>query len=183
MKELLVFLPVLGAPLLHVAVLRYDLLPSLKRPLDGRATVGGRRVFGDNKTWRGALVMFAGVVLLTLPLSTWPAYWESLPEELRDAGPLPVGALIGAGTVLGELPNSFLKRRLGIAPGRRRRSPLGVALTVWDQVDFVPAVVLLLAPIWVMPLESVAAGLVAVALIHLAINVVGYAIGARAAPI
>jgi hypothetical protein len=54
------FLPVLGAPLAHAPVLRYDLLPALKRPIDGGRTLGGRRILGDNKTWRGAAVMFAG---------------------------------------------------------------------------------------------------------------------------
>jgi hypothetical protein len=123
------------------------------------------------------------VVLFTVALSAWPAYWDALPEELRDAGALAVGALIGAGTVLGELPNSVLKRQLGIAPGARRRSHLGVALAIYDQVDFVPAIVLLLAPVWAMPIEGVLAAFVVVALVHLVINVVGYAIGARTAPI
>jgi CDP-2,3-bis-(O-geranylgeranyl)-sn-glycerol synthase len=183
MDGLLVFVPVLGAPLLHAGVLRYDRLRSLKRPLDGGATVRGRRLFGDNKTWRGALVMWTGVVGLTLALSAWPAYWNELPEELRSAGPLAVGALIGAGTVVGELPNSFLKRQLGIPPGARRRSPVGVALTILDQADFVPAIVLLLAPIWLMPLDVGLAGFAIVVIVHLALNVVGYAVGARTAPI
>ena len=177
------FVPVLGSPLLHAGVLRYDLLRRLKRPLDGGARFRGRRLLGDNKTWRGALFMFTGVVLFTLLLSAWPAYWEALPDELREAGPLPVGALIGAAVVLGELPNSFLKRQLGLAPGARRRSPLGALLTVYDQGDFVPAIVLFLAPIWVMPLEAALVGFAIVVLVHLVINVVGYAIGARTEPI
>ena len=61
MSALWLFLPVLGAPLLHAPVLRWDLLPALGRPLDGGAHVGGRRILGDNKTWRGALCMTAGV--------------------------------------------------------------------------------------------------------------------------
>ena len=182
-ESLLVFVPVLGAPLAHVCVLRWDLLRSLKWPIDGGASLGGRRLLGDNKTWRGALVMTAGVVALTVLLSLWPAYWDALPDELSDAGPLAMGALLGLATVLGELPNSFVKRRLGIAPGARRRSPAGVALAVWDQVDFVPAVVLFLAPLWVMPVWHAAVGFVVVALVHLAINVIGYAVGARTAPV
>ena len=56
MSALWVFVPVLGAPALHAPVLTFDLLKPLKRPLDFGATIGGRRVFGDNKTWRGAIV-------------------------------------------------------------------------------------------------------------------------------
>jgi hypothetical protein len=183
LKELLVLVPVLGAPLAHAPVLRFDLLTALKQPLDGGATVRGRRVLGDNKTVRGALVMFAGVLAATLALSQWDPYWSRLPGDVREAGPLLVGSLLGAGTVLGELPNSFLKRQLDIAPGARGRSFPGVALSVWDQVDFVPAVVVLLAPVWVMPMDTVLLALAVVAAVHFALNLVGYAIGARTAPV
>ena len=166
------FLPVLGAVILHAPVLRYDLFGRLKRPIDG-----GRGWFGANKTWRGALVMFTG------PLVATGVTWELMPDELRDESWLLVGALIGAGVVLGELPNSFVKRRLGIAPGERRLTPSGVALVVYDQADFVPAIALALLPVWAMPLETLALGFVAVAAVHLAVNVIGYRIGARTAPI
>ena len=182
-ESLLVFVLVLGSPLAHVLVLRYDLLRPLKRPIDGGATFRGRRVLGENKTWRGALMMAGGVVVLTLLLSRWPTYWDALPAELTEAGPLAVGTLIGLAVVLGEFPNSFMKRQLGIAPGKQRRSPAGIALILWDQADFVPFVVLFLAPLWLMPLGHAAVAFAVVALVHLAINVIGYAVGARTAPI
>ncbi len=180
---LLLFLPVLGAPLLHAPVLALDLLRALKRPLDGGRTFRGRRLLGDNKTWRGALVMVCGPLLAALALSLWPAWWDALPAEVRDAGPALVGLLVGLGVVLGELPNSFLKRQAGIAPGTQRRSPAGLALTVLDQVDFVPAVWLLLLPVWVMPLWQLGVALVVVGALHLVVNILGFAIGARTAPV
>jgi hypothetical protein len=170
--DLPVFLPVLGAVVLHAPVLVFDLLKPLRRPIDG-----GRNVFGDNKTWRGALVMWTGTVLAT------GLAWPLMPDELRDESRLLVGALIGAGVVLGELPNSFLKRRLGIAPGARRLTPAGIALIVYDQADFVPAIALALLPVWAMPLGTLLIGFVAVAAVHFAVNVIGYAIGAREQPI
>jgi CDP-2,3-bis-(O-geranylgeranyl)-sn-glycerol synthase len=182
-ESLLVFVLVLGSPLAHVLVLRYDLLRPLKRPLDGGATFRGRRVFGDNKTWRGGLMMAGGVVVLTLLLSLWPTYWDALPEDLTEAGPLVVGTLVGLAVVVGELPNSFFKRQLGIAPGAQRRSPAGIALIVWDQADFVPFIVLFLAPVWLMPLGHASVAFAVVAFVHFAINVIGYVVGARTAPI
>ena len=170
--ELTVFLPVVGAVVLHAPVLKFDLLPSLRRPIDG-----GRNWFGENKTWRGALVMFTGVLLAT------GVFWPLMPDSLTDE-PWPlVGALIGAGTVLGELPNSFLKRRLRIAPGQRRLTPAGLALVVYDQADFVPGIALCLLPVWTMPLDTFLIGFVAVAAVHFGVNVVGYAIGAREQPV
>jgi CDP-2,3-bis-(O-geranylgeranyl)-sn-glycerol synthase len=183
LSELLLFLAVLGAPLVHAPVLRWDLLRGLKRPLDGGRTLGGRRLLGDNKTWRGALCMTAGVVLATVLLWRWDWWRAQLPGAVRDASPVLVGLLMGAGTVIGELPNSFLKRRLGIAPGARRRTPGGVALAVLDQGDLVLGIWVALLPIWVMPVWLAAIAFAAVAAIHLVINVIGYAIGARAAPV
>jgi len=183
LSALWIFLPVLGAPLLHAPVLRWDLLPGLKRPLDGGRTWRGRRILGDNKTWRGALCMTSGVVLATLALWQWGWWRHQLPDEINGSSPVLVGLLIGLGTVGGELPNSFLKRRLDIAPGARRRTPGGVALALLDQGDLVLGIWVWLLPIWVMPVWLAAIAFVAIAAIHAVLNVVGYAIGARAAPV
>ncbi|HEY2602097.1 MAG TPA: CDP-archaeol synthase [Thermoleophilaceae bacterium] len=183
MSVLWVLVPVLGAPVLHAPVLTFDLLKGLKRPLDRGATVGGVRLFGDNKTWRGAIVMLTGVVAATVLLSLWPWYWHKLPDELQDAGPWLYGVLLGLGVVLGELPNSFLKRRLGIAPGTQRRGVRGLLLSVYDQGDFVLAIWVFLLPIWVMSVAQAAIAFVVVTVVHLVLNVVGYAVGARTAPI
>jgi hypothetical protein len=183
MSALWLFLAVLGAPLLHAPVLRWDLLPSLKRPLDFGATLGGHRLLGDNKTWRGALCMTAGVVLATLVLWQWGCWRAQLPDAINDSAPLLVGLLIGLGTVGGELPNSFLKRRLDIAPGQRRHSAGGIALAVLDQGDLVLGIWVALLPIWTMPVWLAAIAFAAISAIHAAINVIGFAIGARAAPV
>jgi CDP-archaeol synthase len=183
MSALWLFLAVLGAPLLHAPVLRWDLLRGLKRPLDAGATIGGRRVLGDNKTWRGALCMTAGIVLATLVLWQWDWWRDQLPQAIDDSAPLLVGLLIGLGTVGGELPNSFLKRRLDIAPGTQRRGPVGLALSLLDQGDLVLGIWVALLPIWVMPVWLAAIAFAAISAIHAAINVIGYAIGARTAPV
>jgi hypothetical protein len=173
------FLPVLGAPLAHAPVLRSDLLPALKRPLDGGRTLRGRRLLGDNKTWRGAAFMFGGPLIAGAALHRWPSYRRRLPAELQAMRPVAFGAAIGAGTVLGELPNSFLKRQLDIAPGAQRRSPAGLALTVLDQGDLVLGIWTCLRPVYRMPPRDLAGAFALVSALHLAINVVGYAIGAR----
>jgi hypothetical protein len=140
-------------------------------------------VLGDNKTWRGALCMTTGVVLATVVLWQWGWWLDQLPGAVRASSPLLVGLLIGLGTVLGELPNSFLKRQLDIAPGTRRRTPGGVALAVLDQGDLVLGIWVCLAPVWVMPVWLAAVAFAAIAAIHAVVNVIGYAIGARTAPV
>ena len=85
--------------------------------------------------------------------------------------------------VVGELPNSFLKRRLNIAPGAQRRTAGGLALILLDQADLVPGVWLCLAPVYVLPVATAAVAFAAVTAVHLVINVIGYAIGARTSPL
>ena len=73
-------------------------------PLDGGLRfVDGRPLLGASKTVRGAVAAIAatalGAPLLGLPIA--------------------VGALLGAGAMLGDAAASFVKRRLGTAPSSR----------------------------------------------------------------
>lgn len=164
----------------HAPVLRFNLLSRLARPIDGGRTVRGRRIFGDNETWRGALVMTSGVVVLACLLARVAAYWSRLPPSIQRIGPLLFGWLLGLGAVLGELPNSFAKRQLDILPGSQRRSIPGAVFVLLDQGDFVLGAWLLLAPVWVMPVrEAIVAFVAVVAVVHMLFNIIGYAIGAR----
>jgi len=87
--------------------------------------------------------------------------------------------LLGLGAVVGELPNSFLKRQLDIGPGSQRRSILGAVFVVFDQGDFVLGAWLLLAPVWVMPVPEGVVAFAVVVAVHMLVNVIGYTIGAR----
>lgn len=166
------FLPVLGAPALHAPILRLDLLRGLKRPIDGGLSWRGRRLLGDNKTWRGALVMTAGPLLATVALDRFDWYRRRLPD---DANPLVLGTLLGISTVAGELPNSFLKRQLGVAPGAQRNP----VLTVFDQADFVLTAALLLRPVYRMSARETAEVFAIVAAAHVPINIIGRVLGVR----
>jgi CDP-2,3-bis-(O-geranylgeranyl)-sn-glycerol synthase len=101
-------------------------------PLDGGATFRGRRLFGANKTWRGLVVMVpatAGSFALVAQIAG-----HGRPEAI-GLWPLPtwkyalLGAWVGLGFMLGELPNSFIKRQLDIAPGA---SAHGISRGIWQ---------------------------------------------------
>ena len=139
-----VFLPVLGAPMAHAPVLRWDLAPGLRRPIS-------RRLFGENKTWRGALVMTVGTTAAAVALARVPAYRRRLPAPIADANPVVVGGLLGLASWIGELPNSYVKRRIGVPPGEQLRPPAGVLLSIIDQADWVPVAALALAMKFLSP--------------------------------
>jgi CDP-2,3-bis-(O-geranylgeranyl)-sn-glycerol synthase len=178
-----VFLPAAGALILHAPVLRFGLLEGLRRPIDGGAELRGRRVLGDNKTWRGAAVMFTGGLATTLALTRARWFRDRLPAEAA-AAPAPLyGALLGLSVVAGELPTSFVKRQLGVRPGERAPMPLAPLMSLYDQGDFVVVGALVMRPVWRPSRAELAGAFAAVSAVHLVFNLVGYAIGARETPI
>lgn len=112
-------------------------------PLDGGRTFRGRRLLGDNKTWRGFAVMVPAAGL-AFGLLAWLV--EIFLGGAATAGlwPLPLwqyfllGLWTGFFFMAGELPNSFLKRQLGVAPGAAPERPWAKVLSfVLDRFDSV----------------------------------------------
>ena len=86
-----------------------------------------------------------------------------MPADVYRASAAVVGALLGLATFAGELPDSFVKRRLRIVPGGHRGGALGAALMIVDQADFVLAAWALLASVYRMSARAAAAAFAAVA--------------------
>lgn len=131
-------LPVLGAGLVHVAVLKTGALRALAVPIDGGRRWRGVPALGENKTWRGVLLMTAAtavLVRLQAAVGHKNAPVLGLPHEYRRDLWI-AGSMMGCAYCLAELPNSYIKRRLGIAPGAR--APRAAAVQdVVDQMDSV----------------------------------------------
>ncbi|MCP4131573.1 MAG: CDP-archaeol synthase [bacterium] len=106
---LLVLIPGVIGGILHMIVVTKDWFQFLKIPVC-------KPLFGENKTIRGFILM---------PLFSIPGAF--LTYKLLEGSILTIpietihfaifGAIIGITYVIFELPNSFLKRRMGIAPG------------------------------------------------------------------
>jgi hypothetical protein len=180
-QSLYLLSPLLAAAALSGVVLRGNLLRSLKRPIDGGAALGGRRIFGDNKTWRGIAVAVAGsiawVVVQKYVIGARAGRLAVVDYEAASA--IWLGAALGGGATLGELPNSFMKRRLDIAPGASTRGPLGALFFLWDQLDLLMTTWPLLL-FWVHPSATLVLASVALVLaIHPLVALVGYVTGAR----
>jgi hypothetical protein len=120
-QALILSVPLVISGLLHMAIVKLNVLAILKTPIH-------QKWFGANKTWRGVLVVpLTAVIGVMIASSVWPV-------EFRDWNPLYLGCLLGLAYVLFELPNSFIKRRAGIEPGKR--PPRNAALfALADQAD------------------------------------------------
>lgn len=177
------FAPLLMSAALAGLVMRFRWLETLNRPIDAGAMLQGRRWLGDGKTWRGLVLSVTGSCLaVTLQRAAAPLLPKALQViDYTGVPPLALGAALGVGAVLGELPNSFVKRRLGIPRGETTRGPLRVAFYAWDQIDTVIGAWPLLA-LWVHPNALLVGMSVVVALVaHPLVAWLGYRVGARTA--
>lgn len=180
-RTLYLFAPLLVSAALSGVVMRLDWLRVLKRPIDGGAMWRGRRIFGDGKTWRGVVIAVVGsIAAVAIQKHVVGEHVGSIAVvDYARVNVIALGAAMGGGAMLGELPNSFVKRRLGIARGATATGPTSVFFYVWDQVDLLTTTWPLLLP-WVRPsaILVVASLLVAMAM-HPFIALVGYLVGAR----
>ncbi|MDY7227209.1 CDP-archaeol synthase [Hyalangium rubrum] len=155
-------------------------------PLDGGRTLRGRRLLGANKTWKGFVVMVPAAMVAFALLATAARALPGLSEGLWPLTPLQYALLGGSaalGFMLGELPNSFMKRQLGIAPGSAPTSPwgrwLGFAVDRLDSIVGMLLALSLLVPVsWRVWLFVLAVG----PAIHWLFNVALYALGVKARP-
>jgi hypothetical protein len=178
-------LPVILGGAVHIAVLRAGLFPTLARlPLDLGLSVRGRRLFGANKTLRGALTMIAAISGFCV-LQAWAAQHLEWARPLVLVGfsvehPVLWGLILGGGYIGGELPNSFLKRQLDIGPGEAASSP-GLRWLFWllDQVDSLAGVLLCMALVWTPPLAVVLRLAVITLLVHPAMAAIMVGLGLK----
>lgn len=169
-------LPLVLSGILHMAVVKFDLLSALKKPLSAP-------LFGANKTLRG-LILFP---ILTVGTTWLVAFFEPresslLLVRLRDGSPTVLGFALGLAYVLAELPNSYIKRRLAVKPGMlpdRNR----LVFAMFDQADsaFGCAIAyLLLRPV---PTWTLVCIVLLGPTVHLVVNVSLYCVGLRERPI
>ena len=123
----------------------------------GRNFLDGKRIFGNNKTFRGfffgwGVGIGAGLIEgVVFGFNSFPVLFALL---------IPLGAL------LGDLTGAFIKRRLSIAPGG--------LLPVVDQIDFVVGAVVFSLPLMLIGWEVALTVLLITPPIHLFTNFLAY---------
>ena len=156
---ILIVMAFIGSGILHVLWLRHPGSLPLNIPLDGGRSFRGKRIFGDNKTVRGLLVIipatglsFLAIALLRPYFPTWfsQGIWPLPPLTYATAG-----ILAGIGFKAGELPNSFIKRQCGITPGGTPQRLLWRILTsIADRIDSTLGVLLMLSLLVQVPWQT-----------------------------
>lgn len=187
MKEFLalayLFSPLLLGLALHGFCIKFNSLAFLCHPIDRGRKFRGKRIFGDNKTYRGVVVVGLGTAigfgLQSLVLHRIASIRGIELFDYTLFKSVTLGGAVGVAAMLSELPNSFIKRRFEIAPGSVARGLKGAIFYVYDQIDFLLGSWLVLAIVVPVTVGRVlfSAGLLLVA--HQLMSSVGYALGMR----
>ncbi len=158
---------------------RIPILKKWSTPIDFSKQYRGKRILGDNKTWRG-LVFGILIAVITLWLQKIIfSHSDWLPEIITYIDytnvSLWLGVLLGAGALLGDAIESFFKRQLDI--------PSGEAWLIFDQIDYIIGGVLLSSLIIKLPLSYGIVIFVVWFGLHLISSYIGYLLGLKDKPI
>ncbi len=132
---------------------------------------------GPNKTWRG---LIAGILVASLIV--WVQKELLAFDNLRAISIAPysstnvvwLGALFGAGALLGDATKSYFKRH--------RQIPSGEKWWPFDQIDFILGSTLFISLVFWPDLSLVAIALLSTLFLHPAINWLGYRLGLKQVP-
>jgi hypothetical protein len=178
---LYLYAPLLLSAAISGLVMRQDWLAFARRPIDAGRSLHGKRLFGDSKTWRGVLVAVVGCIVgATIQKYAIGDHARSFARlDYTRLDVLLFGATMGVTAMLGELPNSFVKRRLNIAPGHTTQGWLAAVFYVWDQVDLLMFSLPALACWARIDAELIASAFAVTLILHPTVSLIGYVIGAR----
>lgn len=167
---LLFFLPAGVANASPVIVAKLPILSRWNTPLDFGKSWRGTRIFGANKTWRGLLggTVSGGVTGLLIGYFFLPPS-----SDLRFS--FVVGAALGAGALVGDAIESFLKRQKGVPPGK--------SWFPFDQIDYIIGGLVFVYPLTLIPFALMVGILILYFGLHLLFSYIGYLLGLKSSPI
>ena len=142
-------------------------LPVLAAPMDFGRSLAGKRIFGDNKTWRGFLSgLLASLVIIKIQSSFYPFPTGFTFINYEFPAIVWLGLAMGAGAILGDAAGSFLKRRLGIPPGGN--------LPIIDQIDWIVGAMLASSLFYSWSPQIWTVAILMFGLLHPPVNILGY---------
>lgn len=173
LKMYVTLMPVILGGIGNMIFVKTSLYKKYKRPIDN-----GKNIFGNNKTWIGAFSMIIQVTIFQIILSYTPLTKLNYIYENNNNTflfNLFTGLLLGLAYMIFELPNSFVKRRLKIDPGKTKNWLTYLV----DQIDSIFGVTLVLCFLTDMTVFKFVSYLVLGAVTHSVINLILFALKIR----
>ena len=180
--------PVIFTGILNMVFCSTSFCKVINKPLDGgKNFIDGKRIFGDNKTVKGLVgYLFFGMLTNVL----WGVIGNIVPfigennfiyvhNDNSLLYNMLIGFLFGLAYALFELPNSFLKRRMNIIPGKTATGFKKYCFILLDQCDSIIGCVLVVVCVYSMSILMFL-GYVCLGIItHLVLNVMLYMVKLR----
>jgi len=164
--------PAFVANMMPVILARLHVLVFLDKPIDNGFLWRGKRLLGNNKTWRGVIGAMIGALLvvfiqyyLKIPLGIMTFAYDSLLIALVYG--ISIGALVMAGDAIG----SIIKRQLGLRSGDPS-IPL-------DQIDYIVLFIIGTIPFTQWTIWSACILTVATFFLNIGTNVLAYVTGIK----
>jgi len=178
--ELLIFaLPVIFAAIFHMVVVKLNVFPFLNYPLDHNKKWRGKPIFGKNKTYRGLIIMIVFSIFFTFIYKVLADNFSGFNSHnllnFQIYSFTFYGFLYGAAYIIAELPNSFIKRRMGAKEGKSNN----IIMVLFDQLDSVIGITLLFIPFSAFTIKHFFVGILFFGLLHIIINYLLFLIGLR----
>lgn len=145
-------LPLILSGIVNMLFVKTPIYKKYKIPIDcNKNWIDGKRIFGDNKTFIGFISMIVFCIIFQI---LWGYVGELCQLNSQNDWYLIYsnsigynavsGFLVGLFYMLFELPNSFIKRRINIIPGKTDKGIKGIVFFVIDQIDSLIGVFLVL---------------------------------------
>jgi CDP-archaeol synthase len=184
LKVCYLFFPLLVGLAFHGLCIKFHWMSVLAFPIDGGRTFRGKPLFGNNKTYRGLVAVSIGTAvgfgILAYILQNMLASRRSELFDYSGSKAILVGLAVGAAAMLSELPNSFIKRQLGIAPGAAGKNVAGFIFYILDQIDLLVGAWLALWFVIPVTIGLVLWSMAFLFLAHQILTVIGYRLRMRA---
>lgn len=175
---LLFFLP---AGIANITPIIANVIPGLKRwktPMDFGKSVNGKRLLGDNKTWRGLVTGtlaagFAALVIYTIyPYTLDNLQFEASTPQLTV---FIIGLIMGFGALLGDAVESFFKRRIGVEAGS--------SWFPFDQIDFIIGALVATSVVFTLQPQEYIFITSTYLILHVIVSYIGYLLKLKSKPI
>lgn len=136
-------------------------------PIDLNKKINNKPIFGINKTYRG--VIFGIIFAIFITFLQYILYKNNIFFDISIvdySNWLLLGFLLGFGAIIGDLMESFVKRRLNYPPGK--------PFVPFDQLDFVIGALIFVAPIVILSISKIITILLLTFVLHILINHIAF---------
>lgn len=164
------FLPAGIANMSPVLTRRLPILKHWNTPVDFGLTFKGKRLTGDNKSWRG--VIMGGLIAGLLGL----IQYRLITNIAETTGFIFMAtAAMGFGALIGDAVASFFKRQAGVKPGD--------SWFPFDQLDYILGGIIFVSFFVALSLAEIARIILIYFVLHLVVSYIGFKLNLKSKPI